>query len=248
MLFFMSLCSAGTASAFQEKGGSVKDPVQMVLVRGSQYVMGAEKGFPDEQPKHEVQLEAFYIDIHEVTVGQYQKYLKETGMPDPNFWFPDIGRLDEPVAGICWDEAAAYAAWAGKRLPTEAEWEYAARGGAVGLKFPWGNEPDLDYANLDSFGILSVASLKPNGYGLYDMIGNLWEWCSDWYDRDYYKNGPTFNPQGPSEGTHKVLRGWAWNNRKELATITRRHKLSPGAQSYFVGFRCVESASTEVIE
>jgi formylglycine-generating enzyme required for sulfatase activity len=74
------------------------------------------------------------------------------------------------------------------------------------------------------------------------MIGNMWEWCSDWYDRDYYKNGPKINPQGPSEGKYKVLRGWAWNNRKRLATITRRHKLFPGVKSYFVGFRCVESA------
>jgi len=100
---------------------------------------------------------------------------------------------------------------------------------------------------LDSFGILSVASLKPNGYGLYDMIGNLWEWCSDWYDRDYYKNGPTFNPQGSLEGTHKVLRGWAWNNRKRLATITKRHKMIPSGKSYFVGFRCVKSAGQKII-
>jgi formylglycine-generating enzyme required for sulfatase activity len=241
LLFVFSIPVSGSAEAFQGKSRSLKDPVPMVYLPGGTYVLGAEKGFPDEQPQHEVKLDAFYIDIHEVTVGQYQRYLKETGLKPPSFWLPGVGSLDEPVVGLCWEEAAAYAAWAGKRLPTEAEWEYAARGGTIGLKFPWGNEPDLDYANLDSFGILPVASLKPNGYGLYDMIGNVWEWCSDWYDSGFYSTSSKDNPKGPEEGKHKVLRGWAWNNRKGHATVTKRHKLLPVVKSYFVGFRCVKS-------
>ena len=112
--------------------------------------------------------------------------MSETGHAKPDYWQPELDRSNDPVVGVSWEDARAYAAWAGKRLPTEAEWGYAARGGSMKGKYPWGDTPDINYANFKSFGILPVKSLKPNGYGIYDMIGNVWEWCTDWYDSEYY--------------------------------------------------------------
>ncbi len=241
-LVFLKLFFPGTSGAFQNANLNVKDSVEMVLVPGGVYLMGSNSGFPDQRPKHEVYINAFYIDTHEVTNKQYQKFLKETGHPKPAFWFPDIDRPDEPVVGVKWSEASAYAKWAGKRLPTEAEWEYAARGGTIEGRFYWGDEPDFSYANLDSFGIAPVKSFKPNGYGLYDMIGNVWEWCSDWYDRQYYSTSPRENPQGPPEGKSKVLRGGAWYCPEHLIRIIKRYNSNPAAVSYSFGFRCVKSA------
>lgn len=214
----------------------------MVLVPGGSYAMGADSGFPDQQPRHEVVLDPFYMDIHEVTNKQYQKFLHDTGHRTPDFWFPDIDRPEEPVVGVSWRDAAAYAAWAGKRLPTEAEWEYAAWGGRMEHAYPWGELFDKDYANVGSFGIAPVKSFRPNQYGLYDMIGNVWEWCSDWYGEEYYVESPRENPQGPSGGKYKVLRGWAWYCVPDQVKVTKRHNSHPSSTSYSYGFRCVKPA------
>ncbi|MEI6126324.1 MAG: formylglycine-generating enzyme family protein [Pseudomonadota bacterium] len=230
-----------TACAGQGAGG--RDPVEMALLPGGKFLMGSEAPYPDEQPVHEVQIKPFYMDIHEVTNGQYKKYMDDKAIKNiPDFWLPEADLSDEPVTGVTWADAAAYAEWAGKRLPTEAEWEYAARGGSAGRKYPWGDEPDLDYANVNSFGILPVKKLKPNGYGLYDMIGNVWEWCSDLYGEAYYGTSPSEDPQGPAEGKTRVLRGWAWNSNKYSARLAKRHNSTPTIKSYTVGFRCVKSA------
>jgi formylglycine-generating enzyme required for sulfatase activity len=221
---------------------TVKDPVAMVLVPGGTYTMGTEGGFPDQQPRHEVVLDPFYMDIHEVTNKQYQQFLEDTGRRKPDFWFPEIDLPDEPVVGVSWKDAAAYAAWAGKRLPTEAEWEYAARGGTIGKKYPWGDSFDPQCANVGSFGIAPVKSFRPNDYGLYDMVGNVWEWCSDWYGQEYYGESPRENPQGPSGGKYKVLRGWAWYCEPDQLKVTKRHNSHPSSTSYSYGFRCVKPA------
>ena len=239
---FLSGYPAFLAYAVPEVPQGEKDTVPMVPIPAGTFLMGAEKGFPDEQPPHEIYVGAFFMDVHEVTNGQYQAFLSTTGRRPPDFWFPDIDKPDEPVVGVSWVDAAAYAAWAGKRLPTEAEWEYAARGGSVGTKFPWGNEPDSSFANTGSFGIAAVKSFKPNGYGLYDMIGNVWEWCSDWYDQAYYTVSPRDNPQGPPTGKNKVLRGWAWYCDDDQVKVTKRYSSNPTSTSYSYGFRCVRSA------
>ena len=237
-----ALLLAGTAAAHAaDPGAGARDPVRMVRIAAGSFQMGSGGSYPDEGPAHEVSLGAFYIDVHEVTVAQYKKFLDATGRESPDFWVPEADLPDEPVVGVSWDDAAAYAEWAGKRLPTEAEWEYAARGGGTGTKYPWGEKPDLDYANVNSFGIMPVQSLKANGYGLYDMIGNVWEWCSDWYDENYYSSSPRENPAGPAAGKTRVLRGGAWNNSKYHATVTKRYYSNPAVKSYTFGFRCVKS-------
>lgn len=242
ILVIVSLLLLGPFKVFAGPENDLKDPVAMVFVPGGTYTMGADHGFPDEQPKHEVSIDPFYIDINEVTVAQYQKFLNETGRNAPKFWFPEIDRPDDPVVGVSWEDAAAYAKWAGKRLPTEAEWELAARGGTENGKYPWGDEPDLQFANVGSFGIAPVKSFKPNGYGIYDMIGNVWEWCYDWYDPEYYSKSPRENPKGPKSGKYKVLRGWAWYCNADQVKVTKRYSSDPTARSYSYGFRCVKPA------
>jgi formylglycine-generating enzyme required for sulfatase activity len=236
------LCfNINTILAQDKKDASAGDDVKMVLVSEGTYRMGAADGDPDEMPVHEVSLDSFYIDEHEVTIGQYKKFMAETGHAKPDYWQPELDRTTDPVVGVSWNDAKAYAEWAGKRLPTEAEWGYAARGGMVAGKYPWGDTPDTSYANFKSFGILPVKSLKPNGYGIYDMIGNVWEWCLDWYDTEYYHSKTGKNPQGPLMGTYKVLRGGAWYCDEKEVRVTNRFLALPGNKSYNIGFRCVKS-------
>ena len=196
----------------------------------------------NEQPVHEVFLSPFYIDTHEVTVQQYTAFLEKTGYKQPAYWQPEFDRPDDPVVGVTWHDALAYAIWADKRLPTEAEWEYAARGGALNNFYPWGDIPDKRSANYLSMGIAPVKSYLPNGFGLYDMIGNVWEWCADWYSANYYQSSPKNNPKGPVIGTHKVLRGGTWYSNEEQIRITNRYFALPDSKSFHNGFRCVKSA------
>lgn len=212
---------------------------EMVFIPAGKFMMGSKDGEPDEQPVHEVEVKSFYIDVHEVTNGDYKRFADATGFSLPLFWKPDLDKPDEPVVGVTWHAAKAYAAWAGKRLPTEAEWEYAARGGKGSGKYPWGEALDAAFANVQSFGLLPVKSLKPNGYGLYDMIGNVWEWCSDWYGSDYYATSSRKNPEGAVEDTNRVLRGEAWYCGPDQARTANRFYASPDAQSFNIGFRCV---------
>ena len=200
------------------------DGAKMALIPAGSFEMGDSKDEPEawmegSHPVHTVELDAFYMDVHEVTVGQFRKFVEESGYIY-NLWddvavFSPTGK--HPMIWVTWDDATAYAEWAGKRLPTEAEWEYAARGGLSGKRYPWDDEITDDHANYFGTGgkdkweyCAPVGSLKPNGYGLYDMAGNVFELCSDWYDEDYYSNSPLRNPQGPSTGEWRVLRGGSW--------------------------------------
>ncbi len=227
--------------AAQHKDSVSNDDSTMMLVPGGTFIMGAPDGDSDEKPQHEVYIDSFYIDEHEVTVRQYKKFMAATGHPKPLYWLPDYDKPDDPVVGVSWQDAVDYARWAGKRLPTEAEWEYAARGSNQQEPYPWGNTANTQNANYLSFGLLPVKSLKPNSYGIYDMIGNVWEWCADWYDSDYYATSPKRNPKGPLNGTHKVLRGGAWYCNEGEVRVANRYYALPNARSFNIGFRCVRS-------
>jgi len=240
-LFVPAGCAVQQSAAPLEQRvpAAVQPGDEMLLIPGGRFTMGSIDGEPDEKPPHAVEIAPFYMDVHEVTNGEFKKFADATGHPLPPFWYPELDRADEPVSGPSWHDAQAYARWAGKRLPTEAEWEYAARGGQQKGKFPWSGRLDAAYANFSSFGILPVKRLKPNGFGLYDMIGNVWEWCADWYADDFYGSRPVKNPTGPSDGTLKVLRGGAWYCEEAEARTTNRFYAAPDARNFSYGFRCV---------
>jgi formylglycine-generating enzyme len=308
----------------------------MVLIPGGTFNMGGDnnQASPDEYPKHAVTVNAFYIDVTEVTNAQFKKFITATGYKTtaerkPNWeelkktvppgtpkppdsvmqaaslvfkqsstqislndftqWWgwvkgadwkhPQgprsniIGKENYPVVHISWDDAMAYCKWAGKRLPTEAEWEFAARGGLINNIYPWGNEPvntgkpkanswegKFPYLNEKKDGYITAAPVKtylPNGYGLYDMAGNVWEWCSDWYNHDYYKElegKTTLNTQGAAKSydpdepytPKRSLRGGSFLCNDSYCSgyrVARRMKSSPDTGLEHTGFRCVKSAS-----
>ena len=199
--------------ALTSQGGAA--PEGMVLIPAGEFQMGSNNGNSDEQPVHTVYVDAFYMDIYEVTNAQYKKFVnanpqwRKDRIPSSysyhNGDYPR-GKGNHPVTSVSWYDAMAYTQWAGKRLPTEAEWEKAARSGLVGLKYPWGNSISSSKANygysLERI-TAAVGSYPPNGYGLYDMVGNVWEWCLDAYEEDFYKKSPRRNPiAGADSITH----------------------------------------------
>lgn len=243
-LFLMLVCLGCAAAPSSGPGGADSGEVSeaLLFIQGGMFFMGADDGDFDERPRHEVTVESFYMDVHEVTNAQYKVFAEAASRQLPPFWQPEIDKPDEPVVGVTWDDARAYAAWAGKRLPTEAEWEYAARGGTSGQKYCWGDIPDRRFANYSSFGIVQVQKFAPNPYGLHDMTGNVWEWCSDWYGGDFYAVSPARNVTGPVDGALKVLRGGAWYCGPDEVRAANRFYASPDAKSFNVGFRCVRDA------
>ena len=170
----------------------------------------------------------------------YLAYETRARMPRSPRINPAWEGLDHPIVNLTWDKASAYCQWAGGRLPTEAEWEYAARGGKQGLTYPWGDEispENAKYASND--GTTPVGSYPSNGFGLYDMVGNVWEWCGDWYDKSYYSNVPEKDPQGPRRSVNqRVIRGGAWVNGHWCLRASVRGGSRPGSGSSVVGFRC----------
>lgn len=228
-----------------------RDGAPMVLIPAGEFQMGSDDGDSDEKPVHTVYLDAFYMDVYEVTNAQYKKFMDATGHKAPEYW--DDSRFNDPkqpVVGVSWYDAKAYADWAGKRLPTEAEWEKAARGGLIGKKYPWGNGIGPNAANYrgvsrDSRDVWKytapVGKFPPNDYGLYDMAGNVWEWCADWYDKSYYARSPRRNPTGPNSGSRRVLRGGSWDTSNDyLLRVAGRSYDGPSYPLDYYGFRCVE--------
>ena len=229
-----------------------KDGSEMMLIPAGSFEMGDSKNEPENwmkrsRPVHRVELNAFYMDVREVTVGQFREFVNQSGYKYSGNWAnvvkysPGDGY---PMVEVNWNDAVAYAKWTGKRLPTEAEWEYAARGGLVGKRYPWGDEITHDDANYDrKVGQPAVVGSYPaNGYGLYDMAGNAWEWCQDRYGENYYSSSPAKNPPGPGTGSYRVLRGGILDNHTLNLRVAIRYDLLPNSRCYLSGFRCVSGS------
>jgi len=225
-----------------EKDGSV-----MVYIPAGEFNMGSNTGDPDERPQLRVYLDAFYIDKTEVTDAQYRKCVEAGACDTPGktTYYDNADYAQPPVVYVSWSDADAYCRWAGKRLPTEAEWEKAARG--IGTRtYPWGEGIDCDHAQYNECGGQTVpvgSKLKgASPYGALDMAGNVWEWVADWYDSGYYRESPARNPPGPGSGTLKVLRGGSWDHDQGFARCASRSGLVPSAKNSYVGFRCAKDS------
>ena len=210
--------------------------------------MGCETGQENERPVHRVWLDRFALGKYPVTNSEYKLFLDDTGAPPPPFWSaPMFADPRKPVVGVTWFEAVAYCDWlrteTGKsfRLPTEAEWEYAARGGRDGALFPWGDESpeQRPYAGCDpqTGGPARVGVNGANGFGLYDMSEGVHEWCSDFYDYNYYRYSPERNPQGAAAGERRASRGGSWRHHIKFARCAARSSLPPAFSYADYGFR-----------
>lgn len=225
-------------------------PAPMVLVPAGGFMMGSRQddkmAARDERTTHTVWLDAFHIDQYEVTTARYAKFFQETKRAAPKYWSDQILQRhgSKPVIGVDWNDANDYCVWAGKRLPTEAEWEKAARGTDQRL-YPWGNaEPNRQRANFDhccdfnAYGVLTDVGLFEGGkspYDVYDMAGNVWEWVADWYDESRERK-----PTRPSSGEKRVVRGGAWDSTVVYVRSSYWLRLSPTFRLDNIGFRCAQ--------
>lgn len=227
-----------------------KDGAEMVLIPAGEFWMGCNDKVDrqcrnDEKPGRRVYLDAFYIDRFEVTNSQYERFMKGASQPAPPFWnSKHLNGAAQPVVAVSWSEAEAYCRWAGKRLPTEAEWEKAARG-TDGNRYPWGDDLDstkANYASKKAQRTVAVGSYAAGAspYGVHDMAGNVHEWVADWYANDYYKRAASNNPKGPDSGQRRVLRGGGWDSSAEYVRSSRRDQFDPESRSSISGFRCVQ--------
>jgi len=239
----------------------------MVLIPAGPFLMGCEGWGQSESPVHEVHLDNFWMDETPVTNRHFASFVQRTeyrteaeragtawgfhagkydSIPGLNWrGYAQQGREDHPVVLVTWSDASAYCEWAGKRLPTEAQWEKAARGGLLGKLYPWGDDsPDGSQCNFASSPsdippTSAVKKFGPNGYGVYDMVGNVWQWCADWYGNKYYANCPRTNPPGPTDGVTRVRRGGSWNVIQTFRLrCANRGAMTPSACAPNVGFRC----------
>ncbi len=245
-------------------------PEGMVFIPAGEFEMGRNDGPTDESPRHVVYVDDFYMDIYEVTNEQFKEFIdanpewQKENIADRfhdstylRLWdknnYP-TGKGNHPVIYVSWYAAMAYAQWARKRLPTEAEWEKAARGGLVGMAYPWGDDTDPEQANHARYvnDTELVGQYDPNGYGLYDMAGNVWEWCLDEYDNEFYvksKNQNPFNKDSITDvidnfknrKTSRVFRGGSWSDNIIFLRVDNRDAGIPNYASAFGGFRCVHN-------
>ena len=225
----------------------------------------------DDRPVHRVHLKAYRIDASEVTSAEYAAFAATpaAGVEPPYHWggtTPPPGKERLPVYNVTWFDAAKYCAAQGGRLPTEAEWERAARGDVADRDYPWGNDyvdevapaptavgqpaaaparPERHAHSGSSTGPVPVGSFAPNTFGLYDVSGNLWEWTADWYDLHYYSESPVDNPTGPAQGRYRVIRGGSWaDTETRLGTVYYRNFTAPDTAQPTIGFRCASAASS----
>lgn len=264
-------------------------PPGMVLIKGGVFQMGSKNGMPDEAPVHTVAVAPFWIDVYEVSVADFAKFVEATGYKTDAEKFGWSGVFDraakqwsksdgadwrhphgpgstakphEPVTQISWSDAVAYARWGGKRLPTEAEWEFAARGGLAGREYAWGDElrpggkpvanwwqgkfPMIDTGEDGFAGVAPIGRFPPNGFGLRDVAGNVWEWCADWYDAGYFFKSPRENPRGPVVGEERVMRGGSWMCAENFCSnyrVAGRSHATPDSGLDNLGFRCARDSA-----
>jgi formylglycine-generating enzyme required for sulfatase activity len=199
--------------------------------------------YDDEKPAHEVTIsKGFWMGETPVTEGAYKRYADAKGKSMPVPVHPILREKATPddrlaVVSVTWDEAVNYCEWAGGRLPTEAEWEYAARAGSTGARY--GNLDDIAWSKGNSAGPTPVGLKQANAFGLFDMLGNVWEWTIDWYSKEYYQEGAQKDPQGPPDGTARTLRGGSWYDLPRSARASGRNRLGPSYRYDVIGFRCV---------
>lgn len=234
---------------------------EMVFIQGGTFMMGSNDGEQDEKPVHKVSVDDFKMDKYEVTNAQYCVFLNEKGnqtegdvpwldidngdckiKKQGGRYIPLNGYANHPVIEVTWYGARVYADWADKRLPTEAEWEYAARGGRISKGFIFSGSNNVDdvavYNKNSNRKPNVVGTMQPNELGIFDLSGNVWEWCADWYD-NYYSKNPSENPKGFLNGQYRVLRGGSWKYNAHLTRVTNRHSKDPKTSDIICGFRCV---------
>jgi len=215
------------------------------------------EGDANELPVHNVCISAFELSIYETTNAQYKACVDAGGCTAPDYtssatrfpYYENSAYDYYPVIYVDWGQAKTFCEWVGGRLPTEAEWEYAARGGLAGKRYPWGDDPPTctpeadngaQYESCSPNDTLEVGSFAANGYGLYDIAGNVWEWVNDWYGSDYYSSSPPSDPTGPSSGSYRVLRGGCWNSNPYYLRVSFRVDImNPTRRESNFGFRCV---------
>ncbi|MFO0774506.1 MAG: formylglycine-generating enzyme family protein [Nitrospiraceae bacterium] len=258
--------SAVAAQSQQTDSSVSQGKTLRVVVPAGAFTMGSNDGSGNERPERQVTLDAYAIDRHEVTMRQYAAFLDASQRKAPPSWDSEAVETvgDRPAVGVNWFDAEAYCKWAGGRLPTEAEWEKAAKGTGA-RRFPWGDmQPFVDIANYnrgvwvsDAVTLSPVASgvegmsvrhgLKEGGrspYGLFHMAGNAAEWVADWYDREYYTKAPATNPPGPTAGEKRVIRGGSWADLPTALRVSARVAAEPDYRDRTVGFRCASSDTT----
>jgi len=239
-----------TQSSTQPESALGVEPA-LIRIPGSCFLMGSDRGQDCERPVHRVWIDSFLLAATQVTNEEYGYYLRATAATPPPFWTdPKFNHPQQPVAGPSWHEAMRYCDWLNQqtqrryRLPTEAEWECAARGGLEQKQFPWGDElPQSlpNYASRWQTGPEVVAKYAPNAFGLWDIGDNVHEWCSDWYDPNYYAISPDRNPQGPDQSAlkppRKSSRGGSWRHQIKVARCAARSSIPPEFQYADYGFR-----------
>jgi formylglycine-generating enzyme required for sulfatase activity len=223
-------------------------PPGMVYVPAGEFIMGSDEGDSKEQPVHTVYLDAFYIDKTEVTNAQYRECVEAGACdtPEDTAYYDNADYAQHPVVFVSWNDADAYCRWAGKQLPTEAEWEKAARG-TDGRLWPWGNEWHAERCNSaeGGKGNTTPVGAYPEGaspYGALDMAGNVWEWVADWRGEDYYSQSPDRNPRGPDSGHYRVLRGGSWSYIAHFVRCANRGGAPPETRYNTFGFRCARGS------
>ena len=223
---------------------------EFVSIPPGWFLMGSDEGQPSERPVHRVWVDGFRMAVYPVTRAEYAGFLDADGHEPPREWDNPAFRADDlPVVGVSWHDATAYCAWRSRRgaevrLPTEAEWERAARGGREGRRYPWGDAipdwvPDRGRGPLG--GPWPVTLGTPNGFGLYGIGANIHEWCANWHHRDFYERAPAVNPVGPEEGRRRASRGGAWRHALTLNRTAARSSLDPSLRYTDYGFRLARS-------